>query len=77
MNNLVSYCGLTDGRMRASEKDLPVSKKSAFNILCMTTSRELDLMHQYCYKIFCNTPHMHISRDHVVSVQLYHSKTKL
>ena len=24
MNNLLSYCGLTDSRMRASEKDLPV-----------------------------------------------------
>ena len=24
MNNLSSYCGLTDERMRASEKDLPV-----------------------------------------------------
>ena len=24
MNNLSSYCGLSDARMRASEKDLPV-----------------------------------------------------
>ena len=24
MNNLLSYCGLTDARMRISEKDLPV-----------------------------------------------------
>ena len=24
MNNLLSYCGLTDAKMRASEKDLPV-----------------------------------------------------
>ena len=24
MNNILSYCGLTDSRMRASEKDLPV-----------------------------------------------------
>ena len=24
MNNLLSHCGLTDARMRASEKDLPV-----------------------------------------------------
>ena len=24
MNKLLSYCGLTDARMRASEKDLPV-----------------------------------------------------
>ena len=27
MNNLLSYCGLTDARMKASEKDLPVSQK--------------------------------------------------
>ena len=26
MNNLLSYCGLTDARMNASEKDLPVTK---------------------------------------------------
>ena len=26
MNNLLSYCGLTDARMRASEKDLPVQR---------------------------------------------------
>ena len=24
MNNLLSYCGLVDARIRASEKDLPV-----------------------------------------------------
>ena len=24
VNNLLSYCGLTDARMRASKKDLPV-----------------------------------------------------
>ena len=27
MNNLSSYCGLTDSRMRASEKDLPVASR--------------------------------------------------
>ena len=27
MSNLLSYCGLTDARMRASEKDLPVFNK--------------------------------------------------
>ena len=30
MNNLVSYSGLTDGRMRASEKDLPVKSILAY-----------------------------------------------
>ena len=27
MNNLLSYCGLVDARIRASEKDLPVQVK--------------------------------------------------
>ena len=27
MNNLLSYCGLTDSTMRASEKDLPILKE--------------------------------------------------
>ena len=32
MNNLSSYCGLTDARMRASEKDFPLSLQES-NIL--------------------------------------------
>ena len=32
MNNLLSYCGLTDARMRASEKDLPVILQILKNI---------------------------------------------
>ena len=33
MNNLSSYCGLTDSRMRASDTDLPVAdmKKGKIN----------------------------------------------
>ena len=27
MNNLSSYCGLVDAKIRASDKDLPVSQK--------------------------------------------------
>ena len=27
MNNLLSYCGLVDAKIRASDKDLPVSAK--------------------------------------------------
>ena len=26
MNNLLSYCGLVDAKMKASDKDLPVSE---------------------------------------------------
>ena len=32
MNNLSSYCGLTDARIRASEKDLPVLKHPNQNL---------------------------------------------
>ena len=31
MNHLLSYCGLIDARMRASEKDLTVNKILVFN----------------------------------------------
>ena len=27
MNNLLSYCGLVDAKIRASDKDLPVNKQ--------------------------------------------------
>ena len=30
MNNLSSYCGLTDSRMRASDTDLPVKSKNRY-----------------------------------------------
>jgi hypothetical protein len=30
MNNLLSYCGLTDAGMNASEKDLPVLEEGDF-----------------------------------------------
>jgi hypothetical protein len=30
MNNLLSYCGLIDAKIRASDKDLPVNKKGSF-----------------------------------------------
>ena len=32
MNNLLSYCGLTDARMNPSEKDLPVKHFLFFNV---------------------------------------------
>ena len=39
MNNLLSYCGLTDASMRAPEKDLPVNRwfKLKENSLCKFT----------------------------------------
>ena len=30
MNNLLSYCGLVDAKIRASDKDLPVQMKNDF-----------------------------------------------
>ena len=30
MNNLSSYCGLVDTKIRASDKDLPVANKDFF-----------------------------------------------
>ena len=29
MNNLLSYCGLVDAKIRASDKDLPVQSKNS------------------------------------------------
>ena len=38
MNNFLSYCGLTDARLRASEKDLPGSD--------LKIGRRLDIFHK-------------------------------
>ena len=32
MNNMLSYCGLVDAKIRASDKDLPVSETKAESI---------------------------------------------
>ena len=32
MNNLLSYCGLVDARIRASNKDLPVSIRFRYDV---------------------------------------------
>jgi hypothetical protein len=34
MNNLSSYCGLVDAKIRASEKDLPLSYKITYSFGC-------------------------------------------
>ena len=33
MNNLSSYCGLVDAKIRASDKDLPVTTSQGLNII--------------------------------------------
>ena len=44
MNNLLSYCGLTDLRMRASEKDLPVQNTIFIFIYILKKIKSLDLV---------------------------------
>jgi hypothetical protein len=34
MNNLLSYCGLIDAKIRASDKDLPVKTEAVFIKSC-------------------------------------------
>ena len=48
MNNLLSYCGLVDSKIRASDKDLPVlrctkpsSKRHLFSNLCFIRKTEV------------------------------------
>ena len=50
MNNLLSYCGLTDARMRASEKDLPVLTKSAQHSQTVEHSHSFFTVSTACYK---------------------------
>ena len=56
MNNLLSYCGLTDSRMRASEKDLPVYVSVILTQLgrgpSLRYGQSLDFRPQVCLKIF-------------------------
>ena len=43
MNNILSYCGLTDARMRASEKDLPVKKELLSSPETLTENENLSI----------------------------------
>ena len=43
MNNLLSYCGLSDARMRASEKDLPVYRTGVKVFLCLKLQMHFDV----------------------------------
>ena len=48
MNNILSYCGLTDAKMRASEKDLPVTNKSITNQILSCKNNRWNLKHNLC-----------------------------
>ena len=41
MNNLSSYCGLVDAKIRASDKDLPVSLQLEDHILAIIAKKRL------------------------------------
>ena len=41
MNNLSSYCGLVDAKIRASDKDLPVHFVIRFDLSAATTLKSL------------------------------------
>ena len=52
MNNLSSYCGLTDSRMRASDTDLPVTSwvtskdsRRPVNLKCLACNIPLHMLH--------------------------------
>ena len=48
MNNLSSYCGIVNERIRASDKDLPVSKKRNPSIYMQYTLRPEGLENIQC-----------------------------
>ena len=41
MNNMSSYCGLVDAKIRASDKDLPVQKRSEASKTTPGTSQKI------------------------------------
>ena len=76
MNNLSSYCGLTDSRMRASDTDLPVllfitakSGRRPASILCIEDPWIM-LDGQFMHKVFPNGKFLLLVRDgqHVLSM---------
>ena len=60
MNNLLSYCGLVDARISASEKDLPVLRPSCWHILC-------DYNH-YRYKKLNIIPYLFLILTNITSI---------
>ena len=45
VNNLSSYCGLTDSKMRASDKDLHVLTRRTQNLCCVSVSWLFSFLH--------------------------------
>ena len=62
MNNLSSYCGLVDAKIRASDKDLPVCRSghlfastfiTAKLIHCIRIFRKMDFSFMVCHQVSC------------------------
>ena len=49
MNNFMSYCGLTDARMRVSEKDLPVNITLKIFAVCVLNNIKNIQIHMGSY----------------------------
>ena len=56
MNNLLSYCGLVDPRISASDKDLPVETKLGHGLIfwCSKFARKIDLVKTIIIQISCS-----------------------
>ena len=51
MNNLLSYCGLVDAKIRASDKDLPVKTIFPSMIKKLTNKKTNALFSTYIYRL--------------------------
>ena len=53
MNNLLSYCGLVDAKIRASDIDLPVQRRVAFSRIDRDRKEYVqDLIEQDCAQVY-------------------------
>ena len=79
MNNLLSYCGLVDAKIRASDKDLPVL--SEWNLIhdsivpCMSLDMDIDGPNKSGRKcdVFFKSPKENIPKSYPdLEIQIYH-----
>ena len=70
MNNLSSYCGLVDAKIRASDKDLPVLILNVYLFFCIPNyvkpnSKNLAFLTEYLDRIVIEK----IGRKHLLSIR--------
>ena len=61
MNNLLSYCGLVDAKIRASDKDLPVTGYPGLGSILgiyQFTGHIMNANPAHCLNITCDQEHM-------------------